>query len=145
MFEVYLLRYKVWWIKKNPTSDDHPIFKSKFGALYFTSLICHFHWIGQRLNTLRCQINEQGGIVITFFCLFVCFFLYVSLLALFPPYSFIWHLRVYTVCSQYYWTSEEKSRKLIPCTITEKNQDRYKLKHEARSQLGFSGQDHLST
>jgi hypothetical protein len=34
------------------------------------------------------------GLVITFFCLFVCFFLYVSLLALFPPYSFIWHLRV---------------------------------------------------
>ena len=37
---------------------------------------------------------SRVGLVITFFCLFVCFFLYVSLLAIFPPCLFIWHLRV---------------------------------------------------
>ena len=31
---------------------------------------------------------------ILFFCLCVCFFLYVTPLAIFPPYSFIWHPRV---------------------------------------------------
>ena len=30
----------------------------------------------------------------SFVCLCVCFFLHLSLLALFPPYSFIWHPRV---------------------------------------------------
>ena len=57
----------------------------------------------RKTHTLRYQINEQGvnsasrvGLVITFFCLFIFFFLYVSLLALFPSYSFIWHPRVLT-------------------------------------------------
>ena len=36
-----------------------------------------------------------GWRVNTFFCLCVCFFLYVTLLALFPPYLFIWHLIVH--------------------------------------------------
>ena len=51
------------------------------------------------MTTLRWQINEWGGksasrvgLVDTFFCLFVWFF--SVCFPIFPPYSFIWHLRI---------------------------------------------------
>ena len=76
------------------------LFCGSFGPFALYPLLPHC------LLTLRCQINESGGksasrvwLVNTFFCLFICFFLYVSLIALFPPYSFIWHLRVIALFS----------------------------------------------